>query len=261
MSFSKALLSSRDERYRMCARVHGESFMVTRFVFCLLIQFLLVACNAGDQLDQARLTPAYQGMVLSSIPKDIDPDGKYLIYLHGKIIEDQGVDAVSPQFGPYEFEEILKYLADAGFNVIGEVRTGPTDVDAYSDHVAAQVHSLLDGGVPGENITVIGFSKGGALAIFTSAKLGNADLNFVLIGICGDWEHDDPGVALAGRILSLYERSDDFGSSCKPLAEKSPGVVAFEEIEFNTGKRHGAFYSADPIWLDPIIAWIGELDP
>lgn len=237
--------------------------MLQRLLVSLLIVFLLNACHYVNYPVQNQDTSVSmsQGMVSSSLPENIDPNGKYLIYLHGKIIEDEGVDAVSPQFGPYEFEEILSYLADAGFNVIGEVREAQTNVDTFADRVAAQVNSLLAQGVSSENITLVGFSKGASIAIITSTKLKNPDLNIVLLAICGDWINDDSRVALAGRILSLYEKSDELGSTCKPLIERSPEIKEFEEIEFATGKQHGAFYSADPIWLDPLISWIFEENP
>lgn len=236
--------------------------MLQKLPVYMLFIFLLTACRSvSPSVDRGLPESISHGTISLSPPEIVDPNGKYLFYLHGKIIEDQGVDAVSSQFGPYEFEEILRYLADAGFNVIGEVRAAQTDVDAYSDRVVSQVDSLRVKGVPDKNVTIIGYSKGAAIAILTSTKLKNPDLNFVLIAICGDWINDDPGVALAGRIFSLYERSDDFGTSCVPLVERSPEVTDFDEIEFNTGKQHGAFYTADPIWLDPIISWIGEGDP
>lgn len=197
-------------------------------------------------------------MVMSSAPDEIDPDGRYVFYIHGRIIEEEGVDPVSPQFGRYAFSDILRYLAEAGFNTIGEVRSGPTDVDAYADRVAAQVENLLSEGVPGENITVVGFSKGAYITLLVSSKLANPALNFALIAICGEETMASPDIALAGRILSLYEESDGYGASCRPLVERSPGVVAFEEITFETGKGHGAFYAADPIWIDPVISWIEE---
>jgi len=223
---------------------------------------VLFACK-GDTATietQISISSKSNGAVNLTLPENIDPDGRYLFYIHGKIIEDVGVNAASPQFGPYEFEEILKYLSDAGFNVIGEIRSTPTDANEYSDRVAAQVKSLLAQGVPSKRITMVGFSKGAGIVILTSAKVNNPELNIVLIAICGEETNVESGPVISGRILSLFEKSDELGSSCKPLADRSPGVKEFEEFEFSTGKQHGAFYTADPIWLDPMISWIRESD-
>lgn len=196
-----------------------------------------------------------------SFPDKIKPEERYLLYLHGKIIENEGVYAISPEYGPYEYYETLGYFADAGFKVISEVRSPNTDIDVYSERVVSQINSLIEQGVPGENITVVGFSKGGAIAIFTSSKLRNPRVNFVLLAICGDEINKTPVVSLAGRILSLYEKSDEYGSTCKPLVGRSPDVTGFDEIEFNTGLRHGAFYTADPTWLEPLISWLNDEGP
>jgi hypothetical protein len=110
--------------------------------------------------------------------------------------------------------------------------------------------------VPSENITIVGFSKGAYITMLISAELSNPDLNFVLIAICIEEIISNPSFELTGRILSLYETTDEYRSTCKPLADRSPEVIEFEEIQFDTGKQHGAFYTADPIWLDPVISWI-----
>ena len=225
---------------------------------CLVWLILLAACQPEAPTAQATDSPTSgkSGSIMSSLPDAIDPNGKYLFYIHGRIMEDEGVDAISPQFGLYEFTDILNYLAGAGFETIGEVRSGPTDVDRYADGVAWQVEGLLKEGVPGENITIVGFSKGGYITMLVSSKLGKPELNFVIIAICNEETIANPDIALAGRILSLYEASDEFGSSCRSLLERSRDVVEFEEIKFETGKQHGAFYSADPLWLVPMITWI-----
>lgn len=198
---------------------------------------------------------AQEGQVFQSFPSQIDAQRRYVIYLHGRIIEDEGTHAVSPVYGAYEYEEILSALAQAGVGVIAEVRPPNTDSQQYAARVADQVNALLEAGVPAEHITVIGFSKGAGIAIFTSSLLRNERVNFVLLAICGDEVFDLSDINLSGRVLSIYETSDAFGS-CRPLAEVSTGVSSFEEIALSTGRQHGAFYTADPTWLDPVTEWI-----
>lgn len=264
-SFHPRAVELPSARWRHTVNIHPEQkhlgTAIRRRLVCLLSATLLFACQYGKPIieDRDTSTPKSNGTINSSLPEIIDPDGQYLFYIHGKIIEDEGVDAVSPQYGPYEFEAILSYLADAGFNVIGEVRSGTADVDRYAERVSVQVNTLLAEGVPSENITIVGFSKGAYITMLTSARLSNPDLNFVLIAICVDEIIANPGVLLTGRILSLYETSDEYGSTCKPLADRSPEVMGFEEIKLDTGKQHGAFYTADPIWLDPVISWIFDV--
>ena len=35
-------------------------------------------------------------------------------------------------------------------------------------------------------------------------------------------------------------------------------LTSFEEIQFITGKGHGAFYQADSLWMDPVIDWLSS---
>ena len=111
------------------------------------------------------------GTIIRQFPDRIDASQRYVIYLHGRIIEDEGTRPVSPVFGVYEYEETLEALAQAGLNVIAEVRSSNTDAVQYAVRVADQVNELLEEGVPPEHITVMGFSKGGAIAIFASTHL------------------------------------------------------------------------------------------
>ena len=82
-----------------------------------------------------------------------------MFYLHGKIIEDKGVDGIHPDFGKYEYDKILDTLAKAGFVVISEARPKDTDSDLYANKVVSQIDSLLKAKVSPENITVVGASK------------------------------------------------------------------------------------------------------
>jgi hypothetical protein len=183
-----------------------------------------------------------------------------VIYLHGRIIEEQGPDAVSPEFGRYAYHAISDSLRTTGATVLAEVRPKGTDPEQYAGKVAAQVDSLIKAGVAPERITVVGFSKGGGIAMLASARLARTDVRFVFLAICGG----DGGATLrvAGRILSVFERSDPIGQSCRPLLDRAvPGSV-HDEHPIETGLKHGAFYRPIPEWLGPVRAWIGgSLDP
>ena len=65
-------------------------------------------------------------------PDSIDPAKQYLFYLHGKIIEDQGIPAVSPDYGEYEYEAILERLSGFGFVVVSEQRPKNADGVKYA---------------------------------------------------------------------------------------------------------------------------------
>lgn len=108
-----------------------------------------------------------------AFPASIDPEADYLFYLHGKIIEDQGLPAISPDYGEYEYAAILEALQGYDYVVISEQRAANADGIEYARRVAGQVTMLLVAGVPPEHITVVGASKGAGIAIYVSHTLAN----------------------------------------------------------------------------------------
>jgi len=183
------------------------------------------------------------------------PAQRYVIYLHGKIIEDEGRRPTSPQFGVYEYDAILDSLRAAGFTVLSDQRPKGTNSDSFAVRVKHEVDSLITGGVPASSITVIAFSKGAGIALLASSLIANAQVSYVFMAGCNQWIYNRPEVHLSGRILSLYEESDSIGRTCAPLfARRGPGPEP-EEIELHVGLRHGTFFQPRPQWLKPAIAW------
>ena len=184
---------------------------------------------------------------------------RYLFYLHGRIIEDQGPDAVDTirGFGPYQYRAILDSLRERGFVVISEVRQKNTDVEQYAGKVKAQIDSLLYAGIAPVNITVVGSSKGAAIAMLISSLLRNRNINFVFIAGCNEDNFKRlPAIEFWGNILSLYERTDDIGKSCSSVRNRSSeGISHYKEIELNTGLKHGFLYRPLAAWMDPATEW------
>jgi hypothetical protein len=199
-----------------------------------------------------------RGAVHDGIPKRPDPGTQYVIYLHGRIVEDKGPRPTHETWGVYEYRKILDALAAAGFTVISEQRPPATDMDRFAEHVTRQVRTLLAAKVPAKNITVIGFSKGGGIATRTSALLKNDNVNFVFLAACGDGDFSDSKLDVRGRILSVYEASDEIGRSCSQLFAKSKGAGERKEIKIAIGGGHGAFFRPHEEWAAPLIAWVRQ---
>jgi hypothetical protein len=187
---------------------------------------------------------------------------RYLFYLHGKILEDQGVPRpYNGKFGYYEYEKILQAFRERGFTVRSEIRPRDTQVLAYAGKVAGEVRELLRSGVPPGRITVVGASKGGVIAVFASALLQNRDLNFVFLACChaaqlGALAH--MGLQVAGNILSIYDDADDSGcGSCRDLFAAAGGsrLGRTREILLHVHLGHGILYRPLPEWLEPVCAW------
>src|SRR5262245_9542524 len=126
----------------------------------------------------------------------------------------------------------------------------------FGAHVADQLRRLLAAGVPAQRISVVGFSKGGGIAIIASALLANDRINYVFLGACGDWVLNRDDVNVRGRILSIYEKSDELGTSCQPLFTQAKAGRQSKEIMIHTGLSHGAFYRPSREWLAPVLAWV-----
>ena len=187
-------------------------------------------------------------------PQNTSSSQKYLFYLHGKIVEDQGAKAVSERYGAYQYDKIIEGLQAEGFNVVSEVRPKDTDVEKYAEKVASQIRQLLKEGVAPENITVVGASKGAFITMLASTYLKNKDLNFVIIAGCGADREFLKLINLHGNILSIYEKSDSPGS-CQAFFDDATGLNKRKEIMLETGLAHGFIYKPMREWLVHTLDW------
>ena len=207
-------------------------------------------------------TPPTFNILDYAFPTSIDPSKRYMFYLHGKIVEDQGLTAISPVFGEYEYAAILETLSGHGFIVISEQRPKNKGV-GYARRIVEQIISLRNAGVPAKNITVVGASKGAYLTIFVSHFLQNENVNFVILAICTPdivEELKQNQILLCGNILSIYDSAYEYAGSCQELFSLSEGkrVSAHEEIFLNIGTGHGILYQPVDDWVIPATQWAGK---
>lgn len=194
-------------------------------------------------------------------PTKIDPTKRYLFYLHGKILEDQGLPAISPEYGEYQYEEILSVLESYGFQVISEQRPRNADGWEYAARASRQVAELLAAGVPPGSITVVGASKGASIATGVSYLVDNSEVNYVLLGSCHsslieEWRKE--GVTLSGNVLAIYDIADDeYSGSCEELFARSEGkgLSRHDELVLHVGTGHGILYEPLPEWILPTVRW------
>lgn len=250
--------------------------------FIILLLSFLYGCKSADEESAPTSTPSNEnlppikptasptltepGSNPYEFPASIDPEKRYLFYLHGKIIEDQGIPAVSPQFGEYEYLAILEKLSSYGFVVISEQRPQNTDGLAYAQTIKEQVTNLLDAGVPAANITVVGASKGAGITVEVSNLLENEEINYVILAIC----HPDNvayfisnDIFLTGNVLSIYDSEDVLAGTCENLflysADK--GLSRYAEIVLYIGTGHGILFQPLDEWILPTVAWANGESP
>jgi hypothetical protein len=191
---------------------------------------------------------------LARAPERPDANVRYLFYLHGRIVEDQGAEAVSPDYGRYEYAAILQQLAARGFIVVSEVRPRDTDPERYASLVIQQIQQLLAGGVSPRNIAVVGASKGAVIAMLVSTRFAGA-IRYVLLANCNDFIFKMFPLSLRGDVLSIYEASDSLGQTCEPLFERSPALGEQRELRLETGLRHGFIFRPLEAWVGPAVSW------
>jgi hypothetical protein len=213
---------------------------------CYLLLFIFVA--AGIVFDDAN----------SQDRGRHSPDETYLFYLHGRIVEDAGPTPTHPRFGLYDYPAIVEALGSRGATVVSEVRKSATETDQYARKTIENIEKLISEGVSPGQIIVAGFSKGGGIAIQISRLLGRPEVRYVLLAACSDWISSSPDLHLTGRVFSIYEATDEIGTSCKKLADRGVGVTSFEELRISTGKEHGAFYLPRPAWVAPLLGWVHD---
>lgn len=180
--------------------------------------------------------------------------------MHGKIIEDQGLPAISLDYGKYQYEEILEALQGHGFVVISEQRPKDADPTEYARRVGGQMNQLLNAQVPLGSITIVGASKGAAIAAIVSNMMEHSEANYVLLGSCHPsvidyWKQQD--IALYGNVLAIYDSSDEYAGSCEEVfaLSEGKGLGRHEEIVLHVGIGHGILYQPLEDWLLPTVRW------
>ncbi|MCH9646822.1 MAG: alpha/beta hydrolase [Deltaproteobacteria bacterium] len=218
-----------------------------------MIRFCLLAFSTALLAFSACSSPPVRGLQSTATP--IDPKASYLFYLHGRIVEIQGPEAVSPEFGPYEYRDILDELGRTGLTVVSELRGEKTDIDDYAERIVEQMRLLVEGGVPAERITVVGASKGAIIAMVISTRAEMNQARFVLMGGCSAPALDSRSLDLHGAVLSIFEASDGIAQSCSSLFARSPHLGDHREIRLDTGLGHGFLYRPLPEWTGPALEW------
>jgi len=199
------------------------------------------------------------GQTISTIiPKKVDPSKKYLFYLHGGVVQEYGVYAVSKDYGAYEYLKILDTLSSYGYIVISERRPKGTDEVEYAEKVSKQVDTLLKGGVAPENIIVVGASQGAYITIEAANMLKNQQIKYAVLAVCNEYNvnyYSKYNKELCGNFLSIYESSDHKGS-CNKLLMEQHCKSGYEEVRLDMGNGHGFIFRPYQEWVHPLVKWI-----
>lgn len=211
--------------------------------------------------------PERESQPSTAAASSIEVDANYLIYLHARIIEEQGLPAVSPEHGEYQYERILQRFRDEGFMVISELRPAKADSRLYADRTVARIRELLDAGVAPNRITIVGASKGAYIAALVSDALDHAELRYVLLAMC-DAETvaylRAQGVTLNGDVLAIRDFADtELAGPCAPLFADADPEREHREIVVDVGSAHGILFRPLDAWVLPTLQFARrkELSP
>jgi len=194
---------------------------------------------------------------LSLLMSCTNKEEHFLFFLHNRFLETHELAESHPLYGRVEYLEIIQAFEEEGLNVISEKRPEVFDFHDYSRKITGQIDSLILQGVPAENITVVGTSKGGYIAQYISTFLENPKVNFVFVASYRDSDLEDyPEINFCGNILNIFEKTDKYGVSAKARkATSTCRIEHFKEIEINTGLKHGFLFKVLPEWIEPTIKW------
>lgn len=181
---------------------------------------------------------------------------KYIYYLHGRIIEIQGKEAVSDEYGKYEFDSIVMALSGAEHIVIAEIRTENVDYLEYANKVSNEIDSLVKTGIKPIDITVIGASKGAIIASHIS-NINLNPVNYVFLAGNNEYQEKNNNWKFHGQVLCFYDLSDSIaGGNYDYWKNKENYTTKFEQIELKTHLGHGFLYKPLNAWIEPTRKWI-----
>ncbi len=193
---------------------------------------------------------------LTNCKSTLQHETRYIYYLHGRIIEIQGRNAYSEEFGNYEFDKIVKALEVYNSKVIAEVRTDDVDNKSYASNISGQIDNLVKRGVKPKNITVVGASKGAIIASTISSINANP-INYVVMAGNNEYQEQNNDWKFHGNILCFYDESDKIaGKNYDYWKQKSTDAKSFEQIKIKKNLGHGFLYKPYRDWIIPTKKWI-----
>ena len=106
------------------------------------------------------------------------------------MLGNNAINQAAPEWGPYEYLNILDSLRSRGFAVLSENRKEGIPDDVYVTKMVNQIDSLSKKGIDPKRILVVGASAGWNIGIRVAARLKNKDVSYVIMGGCWPETYD-----------------------------------------------------------------------
>ncbi|CDL85166.1 esterase [Xenorhabdus szentirmaii] len=202
---------------------------------------------------------SWANVVFDEFPKNINPDEKYVFYNHGKVLEgniEKPVNPSKPHWGVYDFPGVKESLSDPDYHLIAYHRPKNTNPFEYAKKLNNDINKLIKAGVLPQNITIIGFSRGGEITIYSATELKNKNISYIILAACSNEIQRNKKYKLYGHVYSVIEKSDEVGS-CDGIKNNSgDNIRSYDELLIDTGQSHGVFFRPNPEWVKPVKDWI-----
>ena len=182
-------------------------------------------------------------------------DQQTIVFLHNAWFERHKNGEAHQQFGVYDFAGIRDALG-RNAQVIAPERDPNAQPHAEALEVVELIESLMDDGMEASDIKIVGASKGAFIAQLASEQIAEPTLRWVLVGGCHVRRlASGPAPKMSGRVLSIYDTSDQMAGPCRDFPALTEETVRFEERSVETGRGHGFQFSADEAWIAPARDW------
>jgi len=209
---------------------------------CVLVMFFLISTAGAGQSSY-------------TLPANVDTTAHYFFFFHNYYVE------VNGPHGDCRYFDLLNAFAKEDVIVVSEVRTDIVSSKDYAKKAAQQIQTLLAAGVPPENITISGHSKGGVIALHVSSLLQQPDIKYIILAGCGikplAQAYPEPST-IKGTFLSLYANSDKIAENCNAVLLSSGQGLSSREIILDSPEGHRLFFKPDRIWLEPITSMLAQ---
>lgn len=195
-----------------------------------------------------------------AVPDSVDPEKFFLFYIHDNILSAENITPLHPQYGRYQYEEIVNRFATEGFMVISYPRETGAHPYLFAEEIATEIRKLLNTGVSPTHVSIVGAGQGGAITVLISMAVRNPDINVILLSSCTEAYNEywvTQGELLWGRVLSIHHPAASGTAACMPYLEhcRGEGVPLAREIVLQEQSSPGFWLQPTTDWVLPAILW------
>ncbi|WMJ72700.1 glycoside hydrolase family 3 N-terminal domain-containing protein [Cytophagaceae bacterium ABcell3] len=215
-----------------------KSFIKVLFLTVLVLSFRSVSAQT----------------IRSTITGEVDPEGKYLFYIHDFSAQSNGMVDIDL------YDEILRKICNSGFHVISENRKFKYESDRYAKNVGEQIKVLLKEGVPAENITVTGVGKGVEVAMDVAHLLRKDVINYTLVSFGDNWANiiSEDTKRLSGNVLWVNAAPKSNAIDSLGFSHTNKNLQAFEILSVPSVQKLSELYKNTESWIVPVVNWAND---